>query len=59
VNHEVESYVGEIRELNATIGKLNQEIVHLKAENQRLIALLQEIDIDDCFSDEVGIHNMQ
>jgi cell fate (sporulation/competence/biofilm development) regulator YlbF (YheA/YmcA/DUF963 family) len=59
VNHEVESYVGEIRELNAAIDKLNREIVHLKAENQRLIELLQEINIDDCFSDEVGIHNMQ
>ena len=59
MNHQVESHVGEIRELNATIGKLNQEIVDLKAENQRLIALLQEINIDDCFSDEVGIHNMQ
>jgi cell fate (sporulation/competence/biofilm development) regulator YlbF (YheA/YmcA/DUF963 family) len=59
VNHQVESHVGEIRELNATIDKLNREIVHLKAENQRLIELLQEINIDDCFSDEVGIHNMQ
>lgn len=59
MNHQVESHVGEIRELNATIDKLNREIVHLKAENQRLIELLQEINIDDCFSDEVGIHNMQ
>jgi flagellar basal body P-ring protein FlgI len=59
VNHQVESHVGEIRELNATIDKLNREIISLKAENQRLIELLQEINIDDCFSDEVGIHNMQ
>jgi cell fate (sporulation/competence/biofilm development) regulator YlbF (YheA/YmcA/DUF963 family) len=59
VNHQVESHVGEIRELNAAIDKLNREIVHLKAENKRLIELLQEINIDDCFSDEVGIHNMQ
>ena len=59
MNHQVESHVGEIRELNATIDKLNREIFHLKAENQRLITLLQEINIDDCFSDEVGIHNMQ
>ena len=59
MNHQVESHVGEIRELNATIVKLNQEIFHLKAENQRLITLLQEININDCFSDEVGIHNMQ
>ena len=59
MNHQVESHVGEIRELNATIDKLNREIISLKAENQRLIELLQEINIDDCFSDEVGIHNMQ
>jgi len=59
VNHQVESHVGEIRELNATIVKLNQEIFHLKAENQRLITLLQEININDCFFNEVGIHNMQ
>ena len=59
MNHQVESHVGEIRELNATIVKLNQEIFHLKAENQRLITLLQEININDCFFNEVGIHNMQ
>ena len=59
MNHQVESHIDEKQELNATIDKLNREIFHLKAENQRLIALLQEINIDDCFSDEVGIHNMQ
>jgi hypothetical protein len=61
VNHEVESYVGELHELrsraNAVIQKLTKEISHLKSENRRLTLLVQEIfdQADGCG----GVHNME
>jgi SMC interacting uncharacterized protein involved in chromosome segregation len=61
VNHEVESYVGELHELrsraNSVIQKLTKEIAHLKEENRRLTMLVQEIF--DQTGECGGVHNME
>lgn len=61
MNHEVESYVGELHELrsraNAVIQKLTKEISYLKAENRRLTMLVQEIFDQTGQCD--GVYNME
>lgn len=49
MNYEVESYVGELKELR-------EKVIRLKKENEKLISLLQEFQKETC--DEVSLFNM-
>ena len=49
MNNEVESYVGELRELREKVAKLEEE-------NRKLIAFLQEFQKDNC--NEIALFNM-